>query len=212
MFCLIKVVLFVNIYPIQFSGLQHIPKTVGTGTYISISIYRYRYIEIYMNLWSQLRDVNSWLLSWFSTKAVSTIGWDFGEQRCQKVSSLSKIYDKIIKLVKNDVPQRNIETEFCIFSFILHNVIKRFMDSGGISVCKGQRHRLGSLRWYCIGSVGKLCQALWHTVTCRYIQNKYFNRFSANLHCSTERINIGDLLVRISIDEMWPLQPRNIIL
>ncbi len=41
-------------------------------------------------------------------------------------------------MFKNNVPQRKIGRDLDISPSTVHNIIKRFKESGGISVCKGQ--------------------------------------------------------------------------
>ncbi len=60
-------------------------------------------------------------------------------------------------MFKNNVPQRKIGRDLDISPSTVHNIIKRFKESGGISVHKGQRRKpklnnrdLRSLRRHCI--------------------------------------------------------------
>ncbi len=68
-----------------------------------------------------------------------------------------QIREKIIEMFKNNVPQRKIERYLDISPSTVHNIIKRFKESGGISVRKGQgckpklnNRDLRSLRRHCI--------------------------------------------------------------
>ncbi len=68
-----------------------------------------------------------------------------------------QIREKIIKMFKNNVPQRKIGRDLDISPSTVHNIIKRFKESGGISVRKGQGRKpklnnrdLRSLRRHCI--------------------------------------------------------------
>ncbi len=49
-----------------------------------------------------------------------------------------QIREKIIEMFKNNVPQRKIGRDLDISPSTVHNIIKRFKESGGISVHKGQ--------------------------------------------------------------------------
>ncbi len=49
-----------------------------------------------------------------------------------------QIREKIIEMFKNNVPQRKIGRDLDISPSTVHNIIKRFKESGGISVPKGQ--------------------------------------------------------------------------
>ncbi len=68
-----------------------------------------------------------------------------------------QIREKIIEMFKNNVPQRKIGRDLDISPSTVHNIIKRFKESGGISVRKGQgckpklnNRDLRSLRRHCI--------------------------------------------------------------
>ena len=68
-----------------------------------------------------------------------------------------QMLEKIIEMFKNNVPQRKIGKDFDISPSTLHNIIKRFKESRGISVCKRQGHKpklndhdVRSLRQHCI--------------------------------------------------------------
>ncbi len=55
-----------------------------------------------------------------------------GSQICERVRK------KIVEYFKNNVPQREIAKALQISSFTVHNIIKRFRETGEISVRKGQ--------------------------------------------------------------------------
>src|SRR4029434_11016432 len=64
---------------------------------------------------------------------------------------------QIIEMFKNNLSQRKISRDFDISPSTVHNIIKRFKESGGISVRKGQGRRpklnnrdLRFLRRHCI--------------------------------------------------------------
>ncbi len=68
-----------------------------------------------------------------------------------------QIREKIIEMFKNNVPQRKIGRDLDISPSTVHNIIKSFKESGGISVRKGQgckpklnNRDLRSLRRHCI--------------------------------------------------------------
>ncbi len=68
-----------------------------------------------------------------------------------------QIREKIIEMFKNNVPQRKIGRDLDISPSTVHNIIKRFKESGGISVRKGQARKpklnnrdLRSLKRHCI--------------------------------------------------------------
>ncbi len=74
-----------------------------------------------------------------------------GSPLCQQIR------EKIIEMFKNNVPQRKIGRDLDISPSTVHNIIKRFKESGGISVHKGQGRKpklnnrdLRSLRRHCI--------------------------------------------------------------
>ncbi len=51
---------------------------------------------------------------------------------------LKKVRKKIVEYFKNNVPQRQIAKALQISSSTVHNIIKRFRETGEISVRKGQ--------------------------------------------------------------------------
>ncbi len=53
-----------------------------------------------------------------------------------------KYVRKLLKCFKNNVPQRKIGRDLDISPSTVHNIIKRFKESGGISVRKGQGRSL----------------------------------------------------------------------
>ncbi len=59
-----------------------------------------------------------------------------------------QIREKIIEMFKNNVPQRKIGRDLDISPSTVHNIIKRFKESGGISVRNNRDLR--SLRRHCI--------------------------------------------------------------
>ncbi len=68
-----------------------------------------------------------------------------------------QIREKIIEMFKNNVPHRKMGRDLDISPSTMHNIIKRFKESGGISVRKGQGRKpklnnrdLRSLRRHCI--------------------------------------------------------------
>ncbi len=72
-----------------------------------------------------------------------------------------QIREKIIEMFKNNVPQRKTGRDLDISPSTVHNIIKRFKESGGISVRKGQGRKpklnirdLRSLRRHCIKDIG----------------------------------------------------------
>ncbi len=76
---------------------------------------------------------------------------DRGSPVCQQIR------ETIIEMFKNNVPQRKIGRDLDISPSTVHNIIKRFKESGGISVRKGQgckpklnNRDLRSLRRHCI--------------------------------------------------------------
>ncbi len=67
-----------------------------------------------------------------------------------------RLHKKIVEYFKNNVPQHQIAKALQISSFTVHNVIKRFRETGEISVRKGQgrrplldAHGLRALRRHC---------------------------------------------------------------
>ncbi len=52
-----------------------------------------------------------------------------------------RVRKKIVEYFKNNAPQRQIAKVLQISSSTVHNIIKRFRETGEISVCKGQSQR-----------------------------------------------------------------------
>ncbi len=68
-----------------------------------------------------------------------------------------RVHKKIVEYFKNNVPQCQIAMALQISSSTVHYIIKRFKETGEISVHKGQgrrslldAHGLRALRWHCI--------------------------------------------------------------
>ncbi len=49
-----------------------------------------------------------------------------------------RVHKNVVEYFKNNVPQRQIAQALQISSSTVHNIIKRFRETGEISVCKGQ--------------------------------------------------------------------------
>ncbi len=84
-------------------------------------------------------------------QSLSEVKMGRGSPICERVRK------KIVEYFKNNVPQRQIAKEMQISSSTVHNFIKRFRETGEISVCKGQGRRplldargLRALRRHCI--------------------------------------------------------------
>ncbi len=84
-------------------------------------------------------------------QSLSEVQMGRGSQICERVRK------KIVEYFKNNVPQRQIAKAMQISSSTVHNIIKRFRETGEISVCKGQGRRplldargLWALRRHCI--------------------------------------------------------------
>ncbi len=84
-------------------------------------------------------------------QSLSEVKMGRGSPICERVRK------KIVEYFKNNVPQCQIAKALQISSFTVHNIIKRFRESGEISVRKGQGRRplldargLRAVRWHCI--------------------------------------------------------------
>ncbi len=84
-------------------------------------------------------------------QSLSEVQMGRGSQICERVRK------KIVEYFRNNVPQRQIAKAMQISSSTVHNIIKRFRETGEISVCKGQGRRplldargLWALRRHCI--------------------------------------------------------------
>ncbi len=84
-------------------------------------------------------------------QSLSEVKMGRGSLICERVSK------KIVEYFKNNILQRQIAKALQILSSTVHNIIKRFRETGEISVCKGQGRRplldaygLVALRQHCI--------------------------------------------------------------
>ncbi len=84
-------------------------------------------------------------------QSLSEVKMGRGSPICERVRK------KIVEYFKNNVPQRQIAKALQISSSTVHNIIKRFRETGEISVRKGQDWRplldacgLRALRQHCI--------------------------------------------------------------
>ncbi len=68
-------------------------------------------------------------------QSLSEVKMGRGSPICERVRK------KIVEYFKNNVPQRQIAKALQISSSTLHNIIKRFRETGEISVRKGQGRR-----------------------------------------------------------------------
>ncbi len=68
-------------------------------------------------------------------QSLSEVKMGRGSPICERVRK------KIVEYFKNNVPQRQIAKALHISSSTVHNIIKRFRETGAISVRKGQGRR-----------------------------------------------------------------------
>src|SRR4029434_7358530 len=80
-----------------------------------------------------------------------------GAKMGQGLPVCQQMREQIIEMFKNNVSQRKIGRDLDILPSTVHNIIKRFKESGGISVRKGQGRKpnlnnidLRFLRRHCI--------------------------------------------------------------
>ncbi len=139
MFCLVNFMSFVNIRPfLSFRPATHSQKKLGQEQFRASS--------------QQVIVIMIWYKSSIQERS-SPLGAKMGRGSpvCQQIR------EKIIEMFKNNVPQRKIGRDLDISPSTVHNIIKRFKESGGISVRKGQGRKpklnnrdLRSLRRHCI--------------------------------------------------------------
>ncbi len=84
-------------------------------------------------------------------QSLSEVKMGRGSPICERVCK------KIVKYFKNNIPQRRITKALQISSSTVHNIIKRFRETGQMSIRMGQgrrplldAHGFQALRWYCI--------------------------------------------------------------
>ncbi len=64
-----------------------------------------------------------------------------------------RVRKNIVEYFKNNVPQSQIAKALQILASTVHNIIKRFRETGEISVCKGQGPQMTlhpSSAWFCL--------------------------------------------------------------
>ncbi len=101
--------------------------------------------------WHQVCNIISYKRDVLERQGLSEVKMGRGSPTCERVRK------KIVEYFKNNVPQHQIAKALQISSSTVHNIIKRFRESGEISVRKGQGRRplldargLRALRWHCI--------------------------------------------------------------
>ncbi len=92
----------------------------------------------------------------------------------------------IVEYFKNNVPQRQIVIALQISSSTVHNIIKRWRETGEISVCKGQGRRplldargLRALRQHCITNDSVIDITKWAQ---EYFQKPHFSKHNPLCH------------------------------
>ncbi len=101
--------------------------------------------------WHQVCNMISYKRDVLERQSLSEVKMGRGSPICERVRK------KIVEYFKNNVPQRQIAKALQISSSTVHNIIKRFRETGEISVGKGQGRSslldargLRALRRHCI--------------------------------------------------------------
>ncbi len=109
--------------------------------------------DVIWNRWCQQVIV---IMIWYKS-SIQERSSPLGAKMCRGSPVCQQIREKIIEMFKNNVPQRKMGRDLDISPSTVHNIIKRFKESGGISVRKGQGRKpklnnrdLRSLRRHCI--------------------------------------------------------------
>ncbi len=115
----------------------------------------------YVN-WHQVCNMISYKRDVLERQSLSEVKMGRGSPICERVRK------KIVEYFKNNVPQRQIAKALQISSSTVHNIIKRFRETGEISVRKTQ----GGMGTYGMGSL----HVLEGTMNAeRYIKNLFLS-------------------------------------
>ncbi len=134
MFCLVNFMSFVNNILSCHSDLQHIPKKLGQEQFRASNEENWLNNDVIWNSWCQQVIV---IMIWYKS-SIQERSSPLGGKDGPRIASLPTNTKKIIEMFKNNVPQRKIGRDLDISPSTVHNIIKRFKESGGISVRKGQ--------------------------------------------------------------------------
>ncbi|KAI2645509.1 Transposable element Tcb1 transposase [Labeo rohita] len=138
------------------------------------------------------------------------MGW--GLPVCQKIC------EKIIEMFKNNVHQRKIGRYLDISPSTVHNIIKRFKESGGISVRKGQGCKpklndrdLRSLRQHCIknrhssiSDITTWAQDYFGKLLSSTTIRSYIQKCQLNLYCAKSKPYVNSVQKRCRL--LWALR------
>ncbi len=132
-------------------------KKVGTGEQRGEKARNFEKIQLgehlatnYVN-WHQVCNMISYKRDVLERQSLSEVKMGRGSPICERVRK------KIVEYFKNNIPQHQIAKALQISSSTVHNIIKRFRETGEICVRKGQGQRplldargLWALRRHCI--------------------------------------------------------------
>ncbi len=130
-----------------------------------------------------------------------------------------QIREKIIEMFKNNVPQRKIGRDLDISPSTVHNIIKRFKESGGISVRKGQGRKpklnnrdLRSLRRHCIknrhssiSDITTWAQDYFGKPLSSTTIRSYIHKCQLKLYCAKRKPYVNSVQ---SIENVWRILKR----
>ncbi len=145
---------FVNIHPfLSFRPATHSKKKLGQEQFRASNEVNWLNNDVIWNSWCQQVIV---IMIWYKS-SIQERSSPLGAKMGRGSPVCQQIREKIIEMFKNNVPQRKIGRDLDISPSTVHNIIKRFKESGGISVRKGQGRKpklnnrdLRSLRRHCI--------------------------------------------------------------
>ncbi len=146
---------FVNIHPfLSFRPATNtFQKKLGQEQFRASNEVNWLNNDVFWNSWCQQVIV---IMIWYKS-SIQERSSPLGAKMGRGSPVCQQIREKIIEMFKNNVPQRKIGRDLDISPSTVHNIIKRFKESGGISVRKGQGRKpklnnrdLRSLRRHCI--------------------------------------------------------------
>ncbi len=124
----------------KWANLNLMPATslqkVGTGATKDWKAIHFEKIELGKHLatnyvdWHQVSNMISYKINVLESLSEVNMGWS--SPICERVRK------KIVEYFKSNVPQRQIAKALPISSYTVHNIIKRFRETGEISLRKGQ--------------------------------------------------------------------------
>ncbi len=153
MFCLVNFMSFVNIHPfLSFRPATHSKKSWDRKQFRASNEVNWLNNDVIWNRWCQQVIV---IMIWYKS-SIQERSSPLEQRWAEYRQFANKYVRKLLKCLKT-MSSKKDRKRFGYFTFTVHNIIKRFKESGGISVRKGQGRKpklnnrdLRSLRRHCI--------------------------------------------------------------